>query len=273
MTREWQSLKGPREFLQSEFSNCTDLNLISQVEFWSIGRRVFHHFGADVENSTVSQRSAELEQLSQEYDKWRQNWLNVLAPKHQNSAIHPRVFDLYFHSAKLHLYSHVFRGQSRAQLPPSNEKAENAFESALSIVRCAIDGHESGSWLERLPYYFGTMIAFASICFIRTSLQEGFVNDLMKSEGLDCLRRLAVVLRSSPKSDSATHPLLNIAKSLENATHSEPRPVDLQFDSANSIDFYESSFDFDLFATDTLNWSFPGDQWMMCPDDIDTSIF
>ena len=276
MTREMRSLKSPGAFLQSKFSNRTDLNLIGQVELWSISRRVFDLFGADIESSIVDQRSADLEHLSTAYDRWRQDWLDVLSFEDETSSFFRRVFDLYFYSAKLYLFSHVFRGPPSQGNPNSNAGSketarwvQHALESALSIIRCIVDENEAHLWLEKLPSYFGTMVAFASVCLIRTSLPGQHISNATTDNALGYLRRLVAVLRLSSMADNPTHPLLSIAKSIETATNGRRRSSHEPFDGIMDGNLPNVSFNFDLFANDALNLTFPGDKdvWMPLPEE------
>lgn len=277
MTTEFRSLKGPGAFLQSAFSSGADLNMISQVEFWSINRRIFHLFGSDIESSIVNERFIEIGRLNDALDKWHQDWCGMIVEG--NSGRSQRLFDLYLHSAKLYLFSHVFRGPSLAESPAggsrSNDLSQHAADSALSILRGAVDMDQGPTWLEQLPFYFGTMIAFACVCLIRTSLRENDIEDDRTNDILRYLHRLAQVLRQSQMADSSTHPLMNIARSLEAAVQERRRSTQHPPKDFNIDDAYDFAFDFDLFANNPLNLSFPGaeDNWMFCPDQIAPTIF
>lgn len=272
MTTEFRSLKGPGAFLQSEFSSQADLSLISQVEFWSINRRIYHLFGSDIESEIVNQRSIEFGRLNEALDKWREDWREIV-------SMSQRIFDLYFHSAKLYLYSHVFRGPSLARSPAGSNKTENlaqhATDAALQILHCAVDGTDDPSWLQTLPFYFGTMIAFACVCLIRISLQESRENNARTNEIVQYLSRLSQILQSTAMDSSSSHPLANIAKSLEAATRTRNETIDVITNDVNRDDMLDFCFDFDMFANNPFNLAFPGaeDNWMFCPDQIDTSCF
>lgn len=267
MTTEFRSLKGPGAFLQSEFSTKADLNLISQVEFWSLNRRVFDLFGSDIQSTIVNQRFVELERLSDAFQRWYQDWLRVLALPIDSDSIARRMFDFYFHSAKLYLFSHVFRGPSEADMPTKvqggDDMARHAADHALSVLRCAVDGDELHPLLQRLPFYFGTMIAFASVCLIRTTLRRAPRDDAKANECLHYLRRVCEVLQGSPLAKSSTHPLLSIARSLEAAISGQDRTITEQLDQTTTDTWSDLSFDFDLFASDPMNLTFPGgeDNW------------
>ena len=279
MTTEFRSLKGPGSFLQSEFSSPADLDLISLVEFWSINRRIFELFGSDIESTIINQKSIELGRLNSALDKWHQDWQDAVSITDTPSSLTPRVFDLYFHSAKLYLFSHLFRGPSYAQSPAGADETDRltayAAENALAILQRAVDRDDCHHWLEKLPYYFGTMIAFASVCLIRTSLREDHVHNDQKREILRYLHRVPQVIHMSSLPESSSHPLMNIAKSLERAIcertgSTQETGAAPEFDVENSCEF---AFDFDLFANDPLNLTFPGgeDNWMLCPEQIGLS--
>jgi hypothetical protein len=141
MTREFQSLKSPEAFLQSEFCVPTDVKLVSQVERWSISSRVFDVFGADTEASITNEREAQLESLSNSFDLCRSALLGTTAISDGPSDFSHQLFDLYIQCAKLSLFSHSFRGSSQRYARSTEnshgmEKFERcALESALAIVQ------------------------------------------------------------------------------------------------------------------------------------------
>ncbi|KAL4891208.1 hypothetical protein BDV59DRAFT_194421 [Aspergillus ambiguus] len=260
LTRDFHSLKNPRDFLQSKFSTRSDVNLISQIELWSINSRVFDGFGADTENAIATERSAELERLSAVYDRWYHEWLHTVSFDYiKEHAFLYKMFELYAHSAKLYLFSHVFRGLTQdAELSIELSKqgvykyAQNGMESALSIIRCIVDDEsEPKLWLARLPLYFGTMTAFAS----------RVITNINPDEIRGYLRRLIQILQSSLELEHSTHPFLSIARSLELAAigqlcadHGDP----------NYNENEPSEFSFDSFTNDGLNMGLfrDSDDWI-----------
>lgn len=275
MTQEWTSLKAPGAFLQSPLSDHKDLTLVGLVELWSITRRVFERFGADIETDFAKQRSVDIDGLNRQYDKWQQEWSDILIPAHRPEYIPQRIFDLYLHSAKLYLCSHVFRG------PPVSDGlgyrclfTQQAFDSALKIIGAAVEETDDRRWLEDLPPYFGTMIAFASVCIIRIPAIQGAIAPSKVNDSLQYPQRLAEILQRSSVTESRKHPLLSIARSLRTATTDTPPAQSMQ--AIDSIDrlLPDIDFDFDSFASDALNWNLPGldDNWMLCPDDVDPAV-
>jgi hypothetical protein len=277
MTRDLRSLKSPRALLQSKFSSPSDLKLISQVELWSISSRVFDILGADIESSFVRNRSAELEQLGAAYDRWRHEWLEVLTLRHRLDEFSRQMFDLYFHSAKLYLFSHVFRGPSQRDLQPPvtangmDTLAHSAVDSALSIIRCVADGNQTEVWLGRLPFYFGTTIAFASVLLLRASWNAQPIYNVDKDEVFQHLHRLTQLLQGSSIVLHPAHPFLSIATSLEIAMGGRCQS------NRDEVDGNEGPyppFDFDMITKDTFNCNFLGDHddWMTFPDDIELGL-
>ena len=219
MTPELQSLKSPRALLRSEFSTPSDLRLISQVELWSISSRVFDLFGADIGSPLVRNKYTELEHLGSAYDTWRREWLEVLTFRHVLDRRH--IFDLYFHSAKLYLYSHVFRGPSQSDLKTPGttndmtKLASCAVEHASSLLRCLTDSNEAQFWLGELPSYFGTTIAFASVFLLKALWHEQPMYNVDTNDVFQHLHWLIELLHGSSIVIHSTNLLLRMASSLE----------------------------------------------------------
>ena len=282
MTRALRSLNAPRVLLQGRFSTAHDLTLISEVELWSISNKVFDIFGADIESSFVQNRSTELEQFSGAYDQWRQEWLEVLTLRNALDHFVQYKFDLYYNSAKLYLWSHVFRGPVQKDAKRTvatnglDSFAKRAAENALSIIRCISDGYENRAWLENLPCYFGPVTAFASILLLRASWYEQSHYNLEKEEVFQCLQRLSELIRNSLVVAHSVHPLLSIANSLDVAIGGRCQS------NCDGIDEKEADkpiemLDFDLFRDDLLGpgFMYGHDDWLSFPsiDEAQDSTF
>jgi hypothetical protein len=269
MTREWRSLKHPRAFLESALARRSDHDLIGQVEYWSIGRQVFQSFGADVHSPAATQRPSALEELRQAYEDWRRKWPST---QHQSNV------DLYFQTAKLRLLSHIFRGPSAPTADPMNvaksdEIAMQAIDSAIETVRqiCSVG---SGDWLETLPSYFSTMIAFACVCLIKVCSQDRGIEDTKKTHCRIALSQFGDLLRSNHIAGRTSHPLMSIAKGLEMVTIMQP-PLPLSIDNGpvrSDEHMPDFTLDFEALGDNSFDWSFAGldDNWMTCPQDFGT---
>ena len=220
MTRETRMLKEPRTLLDSDFSTSSDLQLISQVELWSISAQVFDNFGAATDSTFISGRLSELEYLSDAYNHWRREWTEILETRLQLEPSNLAILDLYFHSARLYLSSHIFRGlEQEFERPqdtpnPLDRFAHFATQSALSIVHRMTELNEA-QVCSRLPFYFSTTIAFASIFLLRGPCRALYRVDRDRAmQYLQALNRLVSVPSGAP---NAAHPVSNIANSLKAA--------------------------------------------------------
>lgn len=220
MTREFLTLKSPRAFLESKLCISEDDRLISEIELWSIGSRVFDMFGADTEAIIANDRIAELDSLSRSYDLCRSAGFGAVTMDDIPGDFSEQLFDLHFHCAKLYLFSHTFRGSSQKSARPSTssqrmEKLERCgIESALAIVRSVICRSDINGSLEMLPSYFGTMIAFASIFLMKAWGRESTMRYVDKNEISTALSRLVEVYQTASVRVQPRHPLCSVAKSL-----------------------------------------------------------
>lgn len=257
LTRDFKSLKSPEVFLQTKFWTARDLHLVSQVELWSITGHVFSLFGADIENEAATKKPYELQRLSVAYNEWYVKWLDVFSIQGESSNLPPWVFDLYFHSSKLYLFSHVFRGNSQQDTNVAPEKTDEtsefvqyAVDSASSIIRCIVAEKEACLHLEKLPLYFSTMIAFASVFLVQVLHHQKVANQVQQEEIYGNLQRLVGILNKSSVADHPVHPLASISKSLETTTRA-------QHSGNSQPDIYqENDIDFGLFMDEGMNFGY-----------------
>ena len=220
MTRETRMLKGPRTLLDSKFSTSSDLQLISQVELWSISTQVFDSFGAATDSTFISGRLSELEHLKDAYEHWRHEWTEILETQLELEPSTLAILDLYFHSARLYLSSHIFRGPEHKFIGPQDTPnpldrfAHCAAQSALSIVYRMTELKEA-QICSRLPFYFSTTVAFASIFLLRGPCRTLYHVD--RDRAMHYLQALNNLVSSPSAFPNAAHPISNIATSLKAA--------------------------------------------------------
>ena len=220
MTREFKALKNPRALLDSSFSTPSDLNLISQVELWSISSQVFDNFGAATDSAFARSKSTEIEYFSNAYESWRHEWVEVLRTRHDFDQTSQTILDLYFHSARLYLFSHVFRGPAEDHSDPHKTPqpvdrfAQCAAQSAVSVVKGISEVSETYAF-PKLPFYFCAIMAFASVFLLRGPWHSLYSVD--KDRALKYLLRLTRLVAGPSAVVHAAHPLSSIAKSLGKA--------------------------------------------------------
>ncbi|KAF2151564.1 hypothetical protein K461DRAFT_226870 [Myriangium duriaei CBS 260.36] len=218
MTSEFRSLKEPAIFLQSEFVNPRDLFLMSQVELWSITRKIFETFGADVKNMAPSQRLWDMWHLRDAMNEWHRMSINAFDLNDGTMTMRRQLLDFYLYSGKLYLLTHIFRGQTFVDAQSAStdihDLACDAFEAAISLVKIVIDWQDPDDWLNRIPSYFITMVAFACLCLIRIAFHEKLVDEARYNQAYRNLDNLTKGLHKSSKVDTAKSPLHSVAASL-----------------------------------------------------------
>ena len=220
MTRDTKILKSPRALLDSDFSSPSDLNLVSQVELWSISTQIFDNFGAATDSALIHSRLAELEEFSETYESWRHKWTETLkgTPGFDQGA--QTMLDMCFYSARLSLFSHLFRGSaqdlSKPQKPPKaiNKLAVTAAQSALCIVQNMTEVSEAHA-CPNLPSYFYTMLAFASVFLLKGPWQV--LDEALQERALQQLNRLVGLCSGPLAVTHAVHPISSIVSGLRTA--------------------------------------------------------
>lgn len=244
--------------MHTKFSSFQDLELISQVELWAITRSVFEQFGADVESQAALQKPTEVLKLAERYDQWLQTWSGMLV--FDNRVRQGSVLELYFHSAKLYLYSHIYRGNTRPHSTIDSstisDLRQRFRESALSVVRIMLNGETA---IIALPSYFSTMLAFATVTLVKTLREDDAENSSHKQEIVRLLQKLTDVLHATQLPRSPSHPLRGIAKGLEHAYDGLTNDAAVAPDALPDIEFDESLFMEDLWNVDFADF---GDNWM-----------
>ena len=223
MTGDCRTLKAPRTLLDSMFSSQSDLQLVSQVELWSIGTQVFETFGAATDSAFVSTQLHHLESFNHAYEHWHQDWTSLLKSQLAVEPVLQAMLDLIFHSARLFLYSHVFRGPEPESVRledmsgPLNTISVSATQSALSIISKITELNEAqiGS---KLSFYFSTTSAFASVFLLK-----GPCHDLcQRDRAAPYLQALARLVTSASSVKSPAHPISNITRSMKTALDTWP---------------------------------------------------
>ncbi|KAK4499723.1 hypothetical protein PRZ48_007909 [Zasmidium cellare] len=260
MTHEWRSLKNPATLLQSEYSTPADLFLICQIELWSINRRVFETFGADIHSPAASRNVVEINRLDGAYSTWYNNWKTALSVEQDavDSELQHILVDFYYHSGRLFLFSHVFRGQTS---PPGQGRSnQDAFDCALSVIRCFTLWQGATQWIYKLPSYFSTMIAFACVCLVRSSFQGENDDRMGPDQARSEIHRLVALFRGI---EGQNQHLASFADTLETAVGAQP-PAMGEIDAAGSNAELSADFDWDNFWNESMNSNLLGNEmtWM-----------
>ena len=220
LTRDTKILKSPRALLDSDFSSPSDLNLVSQVELWSISTQIFDQFGAATDSALIHSRLAELEEFSETYESWRHKWTEKLKGTPGSDQGAQTMLDMCFHSARLSLFSHLFRGSAQDLSRPQNSlKTINRFaitaaQSALCIVQNMTEMSEAHACPD-LPSYFYTMLAFASVFLLKGPWRV--LDEALQERALQQLNRLVGLCSGPLDITHAVHPISSIVSGLRTA--------------------------------------------------------
>lgn len=255
MTRGVRHGMSPRDLLSSGFSQNrqSDMELVAEVELWSITASVFENFGADIERRSTA-FVEDLERYEARYDKWYQEWSPILSPiahllrDKSNCSTH-QISRLPMLTAKLFLYSHIFRGPGQRQnLPPVEvSRATNlqyfalrAVECAMELVRIMAEMIEHYTFAAIAQSYLGFTTAFASVVLRRISESSENLPDipLNTQTTTELLTRLHDALqKASDTADNSAklveqpmRPLTRLAHALErllSSTDSQRKETDI----------------------------------------------
>ncbi|ETN40060.1 uncharacterized protein HMPREF1541_04335 [Cyphellophora europaea CBS 101466] len=243
MTRTLRSLKNPRALLQSQYAVSLDVQLLAEVELWTLSGKVFNNFGADIGTPFDASRTVELERFGGYFDKWHDEWTQLLSLRGELDAVTDGLWDLHLNAAKLCLYSHVFRGSTgwtaNSNSSPDTSSTMSTSGPATQATDAALGYlHSLTSWRDPqcLPSYFSTMAAFASVFLLRacsrgTATEQPAQPNLTLDKILSTLHSLSKSLHQTLDISHATHPLLAVANGLDVAvggrlpTSQAPAPV------------------------------------------------
>ncbi|KFY40963.1 hypothetical protein V495_05149 [Pseudogymnoascus sp. VKM F-4514 (FW-929)] len=177
MTGEYEAIHATSSLLGFADATEDDARLISQVDLWSTASQIFSTFGTNISLPIPTNTISQLRRFNISLDTWRADW-NERFVHNNHVGNYPRKgVGLHYHFLKLYLCSHAFRGVLKAPnalqalSPELREIAEMAVASATYILRTVNADVEWQGYLNGLPLYFDTMIAFAAVFLIKTATE------------------------------------------------------------------------------------------------------
>ncbi|VUC26039.1 unnamed protein product [Clonostachys rosea] len=221
MTRECETIRNARKFLDCPHATPDDARLVSQVLRWSLCSQIYDSFGSEVEKPLSGTQIKELQKYSISLDTLRMEWADSFSPNIHIGDYPRKGVTLQYHFAKLYLCSHAFRGTESAggfiePLTDLEEVANMAIVSALAISKAVVHDLEIQSFLDGLPIYFDTMIAFAVVFLIKVFSNNYFVS--VRPDRTEVYKLLESLLTTLKRVTSKMHPqhlLVKICKGIE----------------------------------------------------------
>lgn len=236
LTRECEGIRNVRQFLKCQHATSDDARLVSQVLRWSLCSNMYDAFDFDYSMPLPESRISRFRKFSVALDKLRDEWSNSFDPS-QHVGNYPRkgVF-LQYYFAKLYLCSHALRGSQNGDASTRSEEsameldefAHLAVSSALAIVRSVVSDPEVHSFLDGLPVYFDTMIAFAVIFLVKIVKNKYSISVRPDPEEVyQLLVTLSTTLNAVCLKMHPQHILVKIAKGIDRIIHQPSQQADI----------------------------------------------
>jgi hypothetical protein len=221
LTGEYEAVRSTDRFLKSVHAVVDDERLISQIDIWSIISHVFQTFGTDSSQPLPTEMIGQLRRFNIALDTWHADWKERNFGPHNHIGNYPdKGIGLHYHFAKLYLCAHSFRGISKSStatycMPHEMVQiAEMAIASATYILRTVNTDIELQSFLDGLPLYFDTMIAFAAVFLLKISTEYTSKIQVDTTETLTLVRQSVAVLEDVGSKMKSKHLLINIGRGI-----------------------------------------------------------
>ncbi|KAJ5175116.1 uncharacterized protein N7482_000993 [Penicillium canariense] len=221
MSREGFIIDSASRLLETRNATEDDARLISQVKEWSILGQVFDTFGVDVDTALASETIPQLRRYAIALDTWFSDWNESFRENRRVGNYPQKGVGFHFHFAKLYLCSHTFRGlpagenATRYFSPALEEIANTGVLSAMSILRVIVSDAEFRSFMNGLPLYFNTMLAFAVVFLLKVATKYASVIRIDTAKILSLVTQTVAALREITQSMHRQHLLVVITEGLE----------------------------------------------------------
>ncbi|OLN92060.1 Transcriptional activator of proteases prtT 1 [Colletotrichum chlorophyti] len=194
IVQEDSSMQQWESFLESPVSTEEDKRLASQVALLGIIGSIRELFGPDKGQPTPRAYVHQITHFNKQLDIWIKQWSETLPGRFPRKGAL-----LHFHFAKLHLYSHIFRGLSGDSPIPHHflDCAATAISVATSTIEFIITDPDVAAGVIGMPSYLHCMTAFACMFLIKVAVKYG--GDLVEPERVwDLTTSLVRHFRSLP---------------------------------------------------------------------------
>ncbi|KAF6822741.1 hypothetical protein CPLU01_11851 [Colletotrichum plurivorum] len=176
IVQEDSSMQQWESFLESPVAGEQDKRLASQVALLGIIGSIRELFGPDKGQPTPRAYVHQITHFNKQLDHWIKHWSETLPEQSQHIGRFPRKGAmLHFHFAKLHLYSHIFRGLSGDSPIPHHflDCAATAVSVATSTVDFILTDPDVAAGVIGMPSYLHCMTAFACMFLVKVAVKYG----------------------------------------------------------------------------------------------------
>ena len=233
MTRELD-VSQARSLLSSQHAGEDDYRLFSQVEIWAHNYRTYKTFGIDNDALLLESCLSGFRRLSIALDTWRADWEERFRFDEHVGNYPVKGVALHYHFAKLYLCSYAFRNFSTD--PPVSiatrsgveEYASMGVNSAIAVLRGIVVDEEVQTYLNGLPTYFDTMIAFAVVFLLKLVSKAERSSHIDKGGILLLLDEISVTLETVTATMRPQHLLSGISASIKKLITKASQPSTAQ---------------------------------------------
>lgn len=228
LTRQCHVIRNIRTFLECKHAVEDDARLASQVIRWGFMTEVFDTFGVDVGKPLSQSEIPKIHELRFTLDNLSGEWTNRFQRNAYVGNYPNKGSTIHYEMARLYLCSHAFRGAGihRNEIPGDanitpelQDTATSAIDAALSIIKTVIEDDEVRAFLNGLPIYFDTMIAFAVVFIVKVTSKFPDTLPCSVNDMLNTLRTLQLKLQQITAAMHAKHLLVNITRGIASLVH------------------------------------------------------
>ncbi|WPG99169.1 Hypothetical protein R9X50_00198000 [Acrodontium crateriforme] len=252
MTRQDDAVRASMPFLESDFADEDDSRLVSQVQFWNTGSKIYETFGIDVEKPLNLSMIEPLRRLSIDLDGIRADWTEKFTANKFVGNYPRKGVGLHYHFMRLYLHSMAFRGIGKPGFRSPDvaldidELANSALLSATAILRAVVMDEEIQSYLNGLPTYFDLMLAFAVVFVLKVSTKYASSVRIDTSEIRSLVADLVTVLKGVTSSMHPRHLLVSVTHGAETLLD-KCSGIDLGMPSNAQVTMSQPTFDQSLY--------------------------
>ncbi|KAK4939919.1 hypothetical protein LTR10_019878 [Elasticomyces elasticus] len=226
LTRQDDTIKSAHKIMTSPHSIEDDFRLVLQVQLWSMTENMSTTFGINTDGCFTASMVPHLHRFSIQLDSFRSEWSGRWVPNAFIGNYARKGAVLYYHFAKLYLYSHALRGLGK-QDPSStvratseigldiDEFANAAVLSATAIIRTVLNDPEVQSFIDGFHTYSHIMTAFAVVFLLKVSTSYSVSIHVDAAEIRKLVERLLVIMKGVVPQPHPKHLLITICNGIE----------------------------------------------------------
>jgi hypothetical protein len=177
LVKQCETIRAAPAFSKSAHATPDDMRIRFQIEFWSFMEDIYDTFGINVDKPLDRAGLQHVSMFSIRLETIRTQWADGFESNPYIGNYASKGTVLYFHLAKLYLFTHALRGiikpadEDETSVMKSSIERENAANAAIfaatATIRTVIVDSEIQSWLNGFHAYYHVMVAFATVFLLK----------------------------------------------------------------------------------------------------------